>query len=543
MNGCSGTSTITWSISGDGSIIGSNTGTSVNVQANSLCGGSYNLVANVSCSCLDGNTYTTSCSRTINITAADFTLPDNPAPVVVPCASAITMPAPPSVNDNCGNPITPSGPAVGGTYAGCEGTITYTYTYQDCEGNSHDWVYTYTIEREEFTVPGNQGSAVACASSITAPVPPTVTDNCGNTIVPTGPVISSTGTDCYGTKNYTWTYTDCEGNTHDWKYTYNINDNVAPVLSGCPNDASYQCITDVPGPANVTALDNCSGVVVPIFAEVQSNPGSSCNNVITRTWTVTDACGNPASCTQKITVNDITKPVLVRPADVVVGQGQPVNIGTPSATDNCDQSVTITNNAPATFPLGGTWITWVATDDCNNSVAKMQKVTVNPLPTCSIATPAALPLCGNTGNTLTVTTNGSSYAWTVTSSDNSWKITAGSTTKTITYTAGTGGVSGTFTVVVTNSTTGCSSTCSITLGTRCEEHCGYTQGFYGGTGKTCSQNTVQQIMPGLLTPNLVVGCNTRTITFASTDAACLISHMPAGSTADALLELLYRLCR
>jgi hypothetical protein len=225
---------------------------------------------------------------------------------------------------------------VGGTYAGCEGTITYTYTYQDCEGNSHDWVYTYTIEREEFTVPGNQGSAVACASSITAPVPPTVTDNCGNTIVPTGPVISSTGTDCYGTKNYTWTYTDCEGNTHDWKYTYNINDNVAPVLSGCPNDASYQCITDVPGPANVTALDNCSGVVVPIFAEVQSNPGSSCNNVITRTWTVTDACGNPASCTQKITVNDITKPVLVRPADVVVGQGQPVNIGTPSATDNCD---------------------------------------------------------------------------------------------------------------------------------------------------------------------------------------------------------------
>ena len=31
--------------------------------------------------------------------------------------------------------------------------MTYTYTYTDCEGNTHDWVYTYTIERADFTVP------------------------------------------------------------------------------------------------------------------------------------------------------------------------------------------------------------------------------------------------------------------------------------------------------------------------------------------------------------------------------------------------------
>ena len=32
----------------------------------------------------------------------------------------------------------------------CEGTITYTWTYTDCEGNNHDWVYTYTIERDRL---------------------------------------------------------------------------------------------------------------------------------------------------------------------------------------------------------------------------------------------------------------------------------------------------------------------------------------------------------------------------------------------------------
>jgi hypothetical protein len=46
---------------------------------------------------------------------------------------------------NCGNAITPAGPTTGGTFNGCTGTRTYTWVYTDCEGNSHNWVYTYTI--------------------------------------------------------------------------------------------------------------------------------------------------------------------------------------------------------------------------------------------------------------------------------------------------------------------------------------------------------------------------------------------------------------
>lgn len=60
----------------------------------------------------------------------------------VECADEVSEPVPPVVYDNCGNLLTPSVPAIGGTYVICEGTITYTWTYRDCEGNSHDLIYT-----------------------------------------------------------------------------------------------------------------------------------------------------------------------------------------------------------------------------------------------------------------------------------------------------------------------------------------------------------------------------------------------------------------
>ena len=121
-----------------------------------------------------------------------------------------------------GGLITPSAGVPGGTYNGCEGTRTYTFTYTDCEGNTHDWVYTYTIEREDFSMPSNEGSTVACIALATVPTPPSVNDNCGNLITPSAGVPGGTYDGCEGTRTYTFTYTDCEGNTHDWVYTYTI---------------------------------------------------------------------------------------------------------------------------------------------------------------------------------------------------------------------------------------------------------------------------------------------------------------------------------
>ena len=97
------------------------------------------------------------------------------------------VPVPPTVMDNCGVTLTPTGPVVS-PKPSCEGTRTYTWTYTDCEGNTHNWVYTYTIEYLDFSVPAGGSSTVACPNDTdVVPVPPTVMDNCGVTLTPTGP--------------------------------------------------------------------------------------------------------------------------------------------------------------------------------------------------------------------------------------------------------------------------------------------------------------------------------------------------------------------
>jgi len=75
--------------------------------------------------------------------------------------------------------------------------------------------------------------------------------------------------------------------------------------------------------------------------------------------------------------NDKTPPTITAPSDMVVqasGMLTPVSIGQATATD--DTSVTITNDAPAKFPLGTTMVTWVATDSGGNISKAVQKITV-----------------------------------------------------------------------------------------------------------------------------------------------------------------------
>ena len=71
----------------------------------------------------------------------------------------------------------------------------------------------------------------------------------------------------------------------------------------------------------------------------------------------TDANGNTATATQAVTVNlvDTVPSVITVPADVSVSTNisqATVDIGIASATDNVDGMVAVTNNTPATFPIG-----------------------------------------------------------------------------------------------------------------------------------------------------------------------------------------------
>jgi hypothetical protein len=168
----------------------------------------------------------------------------------------------------------------------CPGPHAETYTVTECSDPPlTDVTFAWTIS----------GDALFCDGSDTAT---------GDTVCVDAFLV------CPGSFTLDVTVTTGDGCTNTCSYTVEINDTTPPVLTGCPDDASFQCNADVPPPADVTAEDDCDGPVDVVFTEDQTNPGSNCDNIITRTWTATDFCGNEASCTQIITVNDTTPPEL-----------------------------------------------------------------------------------------------------------------------------------------------------------------------------------------------------------------------------------------
>jgi hypothetical protein len=81
-----------------------------------------------------------------------------------------------------------------------------------------------------------------------------------------------------------------------------------------------------------------------------------------------------------LTVADTTVPALQAPLDLTTecaaSTGTPVSLGVPTATDVCDASLTLFNDAPALFDLGETTVTWSATDDAGNVARTAQRVRV-----------------------------------------------------------------------------------------------------------------------------------------------------------------------
>ena len=143
-------------------------------------------------------------------------------------AGAIT---PPAVNDNCGNPLTPVGPT-GPVFIPpgftCNGTVTYSWTYTDCEGNLVTWDYIFTVDA---IPPVPSGPAVDTDSTITCGLDamppatlPVVVDACGDTLDAPVPVVGGTYSGgCDGTITYTYVYATCPGEEYSWVYTYTVD--------------------------------------------------------------------------------------------------------------------------------------------------------------------------------------------------------------------------------------------------------------------------------------------------------------------------------
>lgn len=284
----------------------------------------------------------------------DFVTPP-PGFLTVACPAATNMAPPlPLVVDNCGISLIPSGPPVISPQVICEGTRTYTYTYTDCEGNSHPWVFTYTVERNEFSTPANGFATVACpAEAEVVPSPPMVTDNCGDVLMPIDTIVSSIPIACEGNKIYLFVYVDCEGNMATWAFTYTVER--MPFANPSDSGTTVACPaqTDIPPTAFFpVVLDNCGNPITP-SSPVISSP-VSCEGTRTYTYVYTDCEGNTQDWVFTYTVE--RQPFIV-PTDMTLSVECPTastiepTTYLPNVTSDCGETlspVLLSSGTPVT---------------------------------------------------------------------------------------------------------------------------------------------------------------------------------------------------
>jgi hypothetical protein len=210
------------------------------------------------------------------------------------------------------------------------GTTTVMWTVTDADGQSDTCSVDIVINDNEAPVAVCQSVTVQLdedgnASISVSDVNGESSDACGLGSISASP--SSFTTANIGENSVTVTVTDINGNNDTCIATVTVvaaPDNTPPVIT-CPADVTVP-FGGSPAPENTgvaSATDDNEGVVV-------SSEDMIAGQVITRTWTATDAAENMSSCTQNITIEpaeEFTTTLDAVDATFLMGASNPSPLG------------------------------------------------------------------------------------------------------------------------------------------------------------------------------------------------------------------------
>lgn len=117
-----------------------------------------------------------------------------------------------------------------------------------------------------------------------------------------------------------------------------IDDVTAPTaVVETLNDLEAECeINELTAP---TATDNCEGTITGTH-----NTTLPITSSTTITWTYADGNGNSSTQTKNVVIEDLTAPIAdVTTLSDIIAECEVSELTTPTATDNCDGSVTATH--------------------------------------------------------------------------------------------------------------------------------------------------------------------------------------------------------
>lgn len=349
------------------------------------CAGDYTIT----------RTYTVSdnCNNSETVTQT-ITVEDNTAPVFtyipedadVNCTAYPDGFGTPEVSDNCSD-VTLTHTDTENPYT-CDADfdIIRTWTATDECGNTTTASQTITIwpdnEPPVFTYfPSDY--TVTCGEDVIFGEP-TVEDQCSTFTLTSE--ITATGACLDGyTTTQTWTAIDACGNASSQTQTITVlPEPVPPVISVTPpTNFTLSCDEETPA-AGITATTTCPDGIVNIATEETVETGDCPGNrTITRTYTITDNCGNSETAVQTITYMDTTPPVFSYvPGHQDLGcNAYPDGFGEPGLGDACgDYTLTyedILNPYVCDADFDITRV-WTATDECGNVATASQTITIWP---------------------------------------------------------------------------------------------------------------------------------------------------------------------
>ena len=356
----------------------------------------------------DASGNTSNCSFTVTVN-------DTVAPAIPVLADSVgecsVTVAAPTTTDNCNGTIT--GTTTDPTTVTAQGTTVITWTFDDGSGNVSTATQNVIINDAVAPTATDIDTVFAeCIGDVAIDVTlvDDEADNCtAAPVVAYVGDVASNGTGCNDTITRTYIVTDDAGNSINVNQIIILNDTTAPTASN-PITLNVVCLAEVPSGTGATSwvtdeADNCSTPTVTLIGDVSSN-GTGCNDTITRTFEVTDACGNSIQVQQLIIINDDIAPILDNASLADVTGTCDVTPATPTATDNCLGS--IDGVADVTFPIntvGTTVVTWTFTDDCGNTVTQTQNVIVTGVDTGTFMASDGITMVSSNNNP------GTTYQW------------------------------------------------------------------------------------------------------------------------------------
>jgi uncharacterized repeat protein (TIGR01451 family) len=341
------------------------------------------------------------CSQTVTVV-------DTTAPVIscspnkiVELGSAWTFDAPTATDVGGGAvTITIVDTVTNRTEANCGATFSATRTWQATDACGAVAQCSQTVTVEDHT-----GPSILCAGDKTVELgsawnfdPPTATDPSSVTITIVGTITNKTEANCGGTfsATRTWLATDACNNSSQCSQTVTVIDTTGPSISCAANktvEVGSAWSFDLP---TVTDLSG-TNISVIIVSTTTNAIGGACGNSfsVTRVWRATDACGNPAQCSQTVNVVDTAPPIVNCSTNKTVQPGTPWTFDPPTAADmGGNVTITIvstTTNVSETCGMDFTATrVWAISDMCSNSVQCVQVVSVQndgTGPTVSIVMP------------------------------------------------------------------------------------------------------------------------------------------------------------